>query len=217
MSRAFDPKYTDAQRQAVIADALASGNVAETVRKAARGELAGVPAFEINYQYASQLVRQEKAGRNAEKYAAKANGTPAEHREAMVRRGYAIVNRQLTILERQEQRAKGRVLSPDQIERGRKLYAWGREVLAFERGMAPTRGGTAQERRRQADRAAREGEAPSREAALVAQMQKDLAQQAREEPHPTTPDPQDRGTDWTAPGTDRTETDQGEDGEGGTL
>lgn len=82
----FADTYTDEQRAAVVAEALASGNRKEAVRRAAAGKLAaGLEPFDISYTYVCELVAAEQLRRDPEGTAARGKSA-AELADDILRR-----------------------------------------------------------------------------------------------------------------------------------
>lgn len=82
----FAETWSEQQRAAVVADALALGNNKEAMRRAHAGDLAaGLEPFRISYTYVCELVSEEKRRRDPEGRAAQGK-TPGELADDILRR-----------------------------------------------------------------------------------------------------------------------------------
>lgn len=139
MSKAFTPKYTSEQREA-ITDAIVDRKLtpAEAVAAAAAGKLApGLEPFDMPKATAGNLAWRERQRLRGDDVERKAKGAPADRIAALVDRGVAIAEHQTNRLERKARRAAG--LTAADVELGRKLAGWLRELSALDRGVAPSK------------------------------------------------------------------------------
>jgi hypothetical protein len=145
---AFRAKFSDAQREALVRAALDYGLSARRAAiLATRGELPGadpdLPAFAMTYEYAAQLVREERNRRGAREAAA---STP----ETIMRQTLGMLAMRL---EEQVRRLERRRKPPTPSEIG-ELARAGKEIASLARAVH----GLPAER---APKAEKNGEAPA--------------------------------------------------------
>lgn len=143
----FDPKYTDRQREAVIAAIVDRGMSApKACKRAAEGTLEDdLEPFDFPPNTARDYARRERNKRAGRAARAKEQGTIEDRLEAFGDRAMAMLEHGLDRLEHKQKKRK-QALSSNEIERGRKLTSWARELRSLNRNMPVGKSGTTKRR-----------------------------------------------------------------------
>ncbi len=180
----MEPRYSKDQRVAIVTAIVDEGmDPKVAVDLAAKGELHDLESFEFNLNTAKSYAGEERRRRRGhEIQAVRQNGRPEERLDALTAQSLAILEANISRIERAALQGK---MSMRDVQLLREMVKCARELRGLARGIPPTSSGD--RNKKNAAKAQRPGETPPDQprqddppSALVAEMQQRIEQEERQ-------------------------------------